>query len=337
MKMTRRSALAGLGGLATLNLIGRAASAQEATPQASPAGEWTFTDDAGKTVTLPQAPKVVVADLNAASALWDFGVRPAAISGWTVETDAAWGNIDRSTPNITANAGAPDPDIEKLLTIKPDLFVTITWGPEETSGEAPYAWSFSDDESYERVSAIVPVVGISATGQADANMASFAHLAELLGADLNTPELVEAKATFDERVTQFSEVAKEKGDLTTLFGSAGAEQIYVASPQDWADLSWYQQLGLNIIEPDVPPLGYWETLSAEQAGKYQPDVYFESTRAGSLTKEELEKTPPYDNLPAVKAGQVAPWNQDFIQSYQGLAAALEIMITTLTDAKKVTG
>lgn len=31
----------------------------------------------------------------------------------------------------------------------------------------------------------------------------------------------------------------------------------------------------------------------------------------------------YGSLPAVNAGQISPWNQDFIQSYQGLTAALE--------------
>jgi iron complex transport system substrate-binding protein len=335
MKMSRRQALAGLGGLAALRPARGTALAQDATPEAG--GEWTFTDDAGKTVTLPQAPRRIVADLNAATALWDFGIKPEAVSGWTISTDAAWGNVDRATPDITANAGAPDPDVEKLLGLKPDLFVTVTWGPEEESGEPPYAWSFTDDESYQRVNEIVPVIGISAAGLADKNMARYAELAELLGADLDTPELQEAKATYDERVARFAEIAQEKADLTSLFASASGEAIYVANPADWADLAWYRSLGMNIIDPEAARWAYWEELSAEQAGKYQPDVFFESARDGSFTKEQLEEHPLYKTLPAIAAGQIGLWNQDFIQSYQGLGAALESMIETLENAEKVTG
>ena len=335
MRISRRQALAGLGGLAALRLAGEATLAQDATPAAT--GEWTFTDDAGKTVTLPQAPRRIVADLNAATALWDFGIKPEAVSGWTVATDAAWGNIERATPDITANAGAPEPNLEKLLEIKPDLFVTVTWGPEEESGEAPYAWSFTDDESYQRVNEIAPVIGISAAGLADKNLARYAELAALLGADLETPELKDAKATYDERVARFSEIAQEKADLTSLFASASGDAIYVASPQDWADLAWYQSLGMNVIEPEVARWAYWEELSSEQAGKYQPDVFFESAREGSFTQEQLEEHPLYKTLPAIAAGQIGIWNQDFIQSYQGLGAALETMITALENAEKVTG
>ena len=334
MRLSRRQALTGLGGLAALRLAGGKVRAQDTTPAAD---EWSFTDDAGKTVTLPQAPRTVVADLNAATALWDFGVRPVAVSGWTIATDAAWGNIDRDTPVINATAGAPEPDLEKLLEIRPDLFVTITWGPEDESGEPPYAWSFTEDEHYQRVNDIVPVIGISAAGLAAQNMARYAELAALLGADLDTPELQAAKATYDERVARFSEVAQEKADLTSLFASANGEHVYVANPPDWADLAWYRSLGMNILDPEAARWAYWEELSAEQAGKYQPDVFFQSERDGSFTKEELAAHPLYSTLPAIKAGQIGPWNQDFIQSYQGLGAALEAMIATLEHAEKVTG
>lgn len=333
MRLSRRHALAGLGGfggLALLQVVGRPATAQDASP--GPSGEWTFTDDVGKSVTLPEPPRRVVADLNAAAALWDFDIRSEAVSGWAVGTDAAWGNIDRATPDITADAGGPDPNLEELLEIKPDLFVTVVWGPDETT----YPWSFSDEERYERVNEIVPVVGISATGLADANMERFAALAGLLGADLSTPDLVAAKAALDERVETFSALAQEKADLTVLFGTAGEEGIYYANPEDWADLAWFQALGLNIIAPDVEKGAYWEKLSAEQAGKYESDLFLASAGAGTYTLEDMQAHPLYKTLPAVAAGQVASWNQDAIQSYQGLAAALDVVITALENAEKVT-
>lgn len=304
----------------------------QSTPVAT-VGEWTFTDDAGKTLTLPQRPARIAADLNAASALWDFGVRPVAVAGWTVGTDAAWGNVDRATPNISLGAETSEPNLEELLSLGIDLFVTITWGNNE---ENPYEWSFPDPAGYERTNPIVPVIGISGTGRADQNTLRFAELAAALGADLETPELAAAKATYEERAAEFARVATEKADLTSLFIYADDANEYVAYPPLWADLAMYQALGLNIIVPEAPPGDYWEELSPELALKYPSDIVFQSTRAGVLTLEELAAHPTYGKLPAVAAGQAGPWNQDFIQSYQGLAAAFDMLLATLRGAEDVT-
>lgn len=332
-RLTRRRAVGVLGGLAAHGVLGRRARAQEGTPEAA-AGEWSFTDDAGKTVTLPKRPERIAADLNAASALWDFGIRPAAVAGWTVGTDAAWGNVDRETPNITLSAETSEPNIEELLAREIDLFVTITWGNNE---ENPYQWSFPDAAAYERTSEIVPVIGISGTGRADHNMLRFAELAALLGADLETPELSAARTAYEEKAAEFERVATEKADLTSLFVYADGEFEYVAYPPIWADLAMYQALGLNVMEPtDVPEGDYWEELSPEQASKYVSDIVFQSTRLGVFSAEELAAHPTYGKLPAVAAGQLGPWNQDFIQSYQGLTAAFETLLATLAPAEDVT-
>lgn len=333
-RATRRHALGVLGGLAALG-VGAGVGAQTGTPAASPAsGEWTFTDDAGKTLTLPRRPQRVAADLNAASALWDFGIRPVAVAGWTVNTDASWGNVDRATPNITLGAETSEPNLEDLLALGVELFVTITWGNNDDN---PYQWSFPDPAAYARTNALVPVIGISGTGRADKNMLRFAELAGLLGADLETPELAAAQAAYEQRAAEFTRVASEKADLTSLFIYADGEFEYVAYPPIWADLAMYQAMGLNIIVPDAPPGDYWEELSPEQASKYLSDVVFQSTRLGVFTLEQLQSHPTYGQLPAVKAGQVGPWNQDFIQSYQGLTAAFETLLGPLREAKKVTG
>jgi iron complex transport system substrate-binding protein len=312
--------------------LARAAQDAGSTPVAGSAGEWSFTDDAGRTVTLPARPQQVVADMNAASALWDFGIRPVAVAGWTTTTDAAWGNVDRETPNINASAESPVPSAEKLLELGADLFVTIYWGNPEN----PYEWSFPDPAVYEQISQIVPVIAISGTGSADENTARFAELAESLGADLSAPEIAAAKQEYDEAVAEFEKVAAEKADLTSLFVYMDGEFEYVAYPPMWADLAMYQKLGLNIIEPAVPEGEYWQELSPEQARTYESDVLFQSTRTEAFSPEEVAAHPTYGQLPAVKSGQLIPWNQDFIQSYQGLTAGLQDIITALQDAKDVT-
>jgi iron complex transport system substrate-binding protein len=332
--VSRRRVLAAAPAVIALQSMSRlrALARQDASTPA--AGEWSFTDDAGNTVTLPERPTRIVADLNAAAPLWDFGIRPMAVAGWTTTTDAAWGNVDRSTPVITASAETSEPNVEELLALGADLFVTITWG---NNPEHPYQWSFPEPESYQRVKEIVPVIGISGTGSADVNTERFAELAASLGADVETPEILAAKADYEEAVAAFKTLVAEKADLTTLFVYADGKYEYVAYPPDWADLAMYQSFGLNIVVPDAEPGSYWQELSPEQAMTYQSDVLFQSTRAGVFTLEELAAHPTYGRLPAVRAGQTGPWNQDFIQSYQGLHAALENMLVVLEPAEIVTG
>ncbi|HEU0163619.1 MAG TPA: hypothetical protein VFQ54_01170, partial [Thermomicrobiales bacterium] len=74
----------------------------------------------------------------------------------------------------------------------------------------------------------------------------------------------------------------------------------------------------------------------EQALKYPADVIFNSARPGTLTAEQLRAHPTWGLHPAVKAGQIGSWNQDFIMSYQGMAAALEATIAPIRTAEKVT-
>ncbi|CAN5326933.1 ABC transporter substrate-binding protein [soil metagenome] len=330
--ISRRGVVAAGGALALTALGGRA-FAQESTPAASPVAEgaWTFTDDQGVTITLPQRPTRIAADLNAAAPLWDFGIRPIAVSGWTIGSDASWGNVDRATPTINAQDGAPEPDIEKLVELEAELFVTIAWGKDDI-------WSFTTPENYANTQTVVPVLVLSVASLASENLLRFVELAEALGADLESPELVQAKTDFDSAIESFTTTAAEKSDLISLFASVDVtgDSWYAASPVDWADLSWYQSLGMSIVQPDVEKGAYWEVLSMEQAGLYPADVFFNSTRAGVSTPEQLQENALFGAHPAVAAGQIGSWNQDFILSYQGLKAALDSVAGTLATAEKVT-
>lgn len=334
--LNRRRLLGAVSAAGTLAMLAgpQRLLARQATPEATPGGGWSFTDDAGKTLELPERPLKIAADLNAATALWDFGIHPVAIAGYTVDTDAAWGNVDRDTPVINTAAGSSVPDLEKLLTNDIDLFVTIYWGNEEN----PYQWSFPDSADYDRVNAAVPVIAISGSGRADHNAERFADLAASLGADLDSPEMQQAKADYEAAAAAFTQVAKAKADLSSVFMYADPTELYIAYPPIWADLAMYQGLGMNIVAPDTVPEGdYWEQLSLEQAGKYPSDLLFQSSRTGTLSLEELTEHPTIGKLPAVEAGQTSAWDQDFVQSYQGLAKSLAYFTEALQGAKKVTG
>jgi iron complex transport system substrate-binding protein len=108
-------------------------------------------------------------------------------------------------------------------------------------------------------------------------------------------------------------------------------------PVGWADVSLYQQAGVNVIVPDESD-GYWQTLSFEEALRYPADVIFNSSRGGgtlTLGLDELQAHPTFGQHPAVLAGQFGDWNQDFIMSFQGMTDAINAIIAPLESAEKV--
>jgi iron complex transport system substrate-binding protein len=334
---TRRDLLSGAIGLSVLALTANSTRAHESTPAASPAsrGEWSFTDDKGVTVTLPDMPQRIAADVNAAAPLWDFGIRPVAVFGWnateTGDFGPAGGNVDPAQVEVVGTA-AETIMVEPLVAVEPDLIVTITWAPDDPNEY----WSI-DPELVDDVERTAPIVAIAGTGSADVNTERFAELAASLGDDLESDELVAAKARYEAALADFTEVASSKSDLSILFTYVNpAEQVYyVATARDWADLTFYASLGLSIVDPDVDAGSYWEELSMEEAIKYPADVFFNSTRPGNLTAEELQTHPTFGLHPAVQAGQIGGWNQDFIMSYQGMAEALETTAAVIADAEKI--
>lgn len=300
---------------------------------ASPSGEWSFTDDKGVTVTLPSRPERLVVDVNAAAPLWDFGIRPAAVFGWnateTGDFGDAGGNVDSSTVEIVGNVSEPIQP-EAVVATNPDLIITMTFTPDD-----PMEYWSIDPELLPQVEQIAPIIGMSGTGLADVNTERFAELAEALGADLSTPEIAAARERYETAIDDFSALATETSELSVLFIYVDAETVYVANPSYWADLNFYGELGLNIVVPDNPDT-YWEQLSLEQALKYPADLFMQSTRPGTLTSDELVNHPTFGVHPAVQAGQIGAWNQDFILSYQGMADALEAMMPVIRETADVT-
>lgn len=339
--LNRRNLVAASGAVTGAAIFARAGLAQSGTPVASPAVEgWSFTDDKGVTVSLDTGPERIVADVNAAAALWDFGVRPVGVFGWnsseTGDFGPAGGNIDPEQVAIGGNVTEPF-QVEPVLAMDPDLLVTITWEPENPTEY----WSLDFDEAVLPLAQeVAPIVAISAVGLADVNTGRMAELAVALGADLESPELVAANEDYQAALAALPEVAAEKSDLTVMFAYIGneGEAWYIVDPIGWADVSLYDSLGVNVVIPEESD-GYWQTLSFEEALKYPADVIFNSSRGGgtlTLSLEDLQAHPTFGQHPAVAAGQVGDWNQDFIMSYQGMTDALNAIISTLDGAEKVT-
>ncbi|MGH2616788.1 MAG: hypothetical protein ACRDJC_16255, partial [Thermomicrobiales bacterium] len=104
-------------------------------------GEWTFTDDAGVTITRPQRPERIVAYLPLAASLWELGIRPVAVYGTTRRQDGSpevyAGEVDLDAAESLGETYG-ELDLEKLVALQPDLIVNDMWNdPPDVWGLEP--------------------------------------------------------------------------------------------------------------------------------------------------------------------------------------------------------
>lgn len=330
---TRRSFAGLVAGSVMASTLVRSGAAQTASPAS---GEWIYTDVLGTTVTLPERPVRIAANLVTAAALWDLGIESVAVFDWTASAypdgdHIAWGNIDA---NQVANIGDSDGNIlpEDLILAEPDIVLTQTFDPtdpSQTNGIIP--------DLANQIGQIAPVLVVTDMASTGVQLKRLVDLGAALGADLDAPEIVVARTTFEETVIEFQAVATEQAEITSLFANFDADAIYVAGPNGVAELQYLQDLGLTFANADSPAAGdFWETISLEEALKYPSDVLFNDIYSTFLTLEDLQEQPTLAVMPAVEAGQVGLWERDFPISYAGVTNFLETILSTLRGATKVT-
>lgn len=329
---SRRAVLAAFAA-SVLPMAGRNAAAAQATPAAATteSGAWSFTDDREITIERPQRPERVVAQVTAAAALWDYGIRPVAVVGPQRLADGSpdpmVGEIDLDAVESLGEVWG-EFDVELLASLDPDLFVSQSYGPDFP------LWYIPDESVEETIEAIVPTVGVLVQETPITQpIARFAELAAALGADMGAPDIVADKERFDRAVEDLRAAIAEKPDLTVIAFGAIPEELYVANPNVAADLIFLRDLGLKIVQPQNPD-GFWEALSWEQANTYPADLILNDSRAQALPLEQLNEIPTWRALPAVKAGQVTEWNLEPVYSYRGYAPSLEALAATIRAARE---
>lgn len=304
------------------------AQAPSATPATSPAAAWTFVDDRGITIALPARPERVLAQINTAASLWDFGVRPVG----------AWGPARNPDGTPSANAGRVDldavssvtdgwdePDLERFLALAPDLIVSTVWTPNDEA-----IWGIYPPELMPQVEAIAPTLALTRMDYTLVELVGrFEELAAALGADVDAAGVVAARQEFTQAVDRLAAAIAAKPGLRVLFGGAGETGFWTASEVAEPDLGLYADLGLTIVAP-IPEETY-STISWEQVGRIEADLILFDARVdtGYPTLEEtLARQPLFARHPAVVAGQVAPYHVEYVMSYQGTAE----MVSSLAEA-----
>ncbi|MEU8773981.1 ABC transporter substrate-binding protein [Streptomyces sp. NPDC048606] len=339
--LTRRGLIAtggALGLVAALAACGGTDKAKDASGDkgatAAASGPWTFKDDLGKDVTAKSTPKNIVAFTGTAAALSDYGVQVKGVFGPTKladgKPDPQAGTMDISKVEILGNV-YDEFNVEKYAALQPDLLVTNTW-------DGTY-W-YVPEASKDKILKLAPAaaVGVGGNVSMDTALARTAELAKSLGADLNAKKTADAKARFEAASAKLREATKANPGIKVLVGSGADQMFYVSTPKTSADLKYFESLGVEFVAPEQDKLdagGFFESLSWENAGKYKADVVLLDNRSATLQPEALKSKPTWAELPAVKAGQVAPRVTEPIFSYEKCAQILEDLAKTIQNAKKV--
>lgn len=295
---------------------------------AAPAGAWTYTDGSGETATLDETPTRIVAHASAAAALMSFGIEPVGIYADTpVADDLALQDLDLSGIEIVGEEWGVI-NIEAVAGLEPDLIVSEWWPVEEAYS------GMEEGTNHETLSEIAPVVGVAQGSSIVQMIEDYAELATALGADLDDPELAATRERFDAAVAGFEEATAAKPDLSVLAVSPSDEGLYVAVPEHAAELSDFVDWGLGLIVPETPDPGfeYWETLSWENADRYQADLIIVDQRGYPANLELAQDQPTWTSLTAAEAGAVAVWPAYWVRTYDAYAGALEELTAAIAAA-----
>ncbi|MFC3998907.1 ABC transporter substrate-binding protein [Nocardiopsis sediminis] len=313
--------------LALLTACGGTAPGGSADDEAgADGGGWEFTDDRGETISLPERPENVVMQVNAAAALVDFGVDPAAVFGPRTLGDGSpspqAGDVPADTPSVGTEFG--EFDMEAYLAAEPDLVVTIMYG--ETLWYLP-------EEGIEEIEETAPIVAVQLAGvPADEAVEKFADLAGSLGADLDSAELAEAREQFEAAGDALAEAAEAQPDLSTLVVQGTPDTLYIAKPEFYSDLAYFQAKGVDIVVPDGGEGPNWEELSWERASTYDADLILTDDREIALPQDDLADIPTWTELPAVQEEQLGLWHAETPMSYQKLTPVVTELAETIEGA-----
>jgi iron complex transport system substrate-binding protein len=298
------------------------------------AGPWSFTDDRKQVLKAAAAPTRIVAFTGTAAALVDFGVdrQIVGVFGETTlpggKATAQAGDLDVGKVTVLGNAWG-EFNVEKYAALSPQLLVTHMYEPG--------ALWYVPDESKAQIAKLAPSAAINVQKVSlPTPIQRYAELAQSLGADLSANKVTDAKARFQTASETLRTAAKAAGGLKVLAASGSADVFYASNPQIAADLMYFAELGVQLIVPNkMAPGDYFESLSWENADKYQADLILLDSRTTALQPKDLAAKPTWNALPAVKAGQVTPWDAVPRFSYAGAAPLLENLAKAIQSAKKV--
>ncbi len=308
-------------------LVPLAAALHLALAVSAQAQQWSYTDGSGATVTLDEVPQRLITSAVAAAALIPLGIRPVGIfADSPADQNKPLQGLDLTGIEMVGTA-FNEIDIEKVAALDPDLVVAEFYPINKTWAGGK---SVTGEDSPLRD--LAPVTGPAQADSIVTLIEDYEELAESLGADLTAPAIAADKAEFERARDAFQAAVAAKPGLTALAVWAGTDALHVAAPEGAAELMDLRGWGLDLITPETAnDRGYWETVSWENADKYQPDLVLIDNRVAS-NRDDAFAQPMFTAIKAAEAGAVGEWPAFWLRNYRSYAEQLDNLTTVIEAA-----
>jgi iron complex transport system substrate-binding protein len=251
----------------------------------------TLTDDDGVEVTLDAEPQRIITFAPSITEIvfaLGAGDRLVGVSGEFDDHPEEATSIDH-----VGGAGefGVDPNLEKVVSLEPDLFLTIKGGD---------AWK-------EQLRELGIVVFTANAEDFDDLLADTRTIGELLG-----PGPAEAAtaltAALDRQAAEISTAVSEDGPVTCFFEVYYGPPVYTVGPNTYlADL--LRMAGCDLVSGSAR--SDYPTWSVEKLVASSPDVYI-VTDEGVASIDDVAARPGYDAIAAVSEGRVFMVSSDLV-------------------------
>ena len=326
---TRPRAVSALLCLLGLTAVGTGSAVASTVPDGT-GSSWTFVDDTGTTVETAEQPVRIIMFEDVAASLMDFGVRPVGIHYIQATGNNLFEGFDldgiESVGGDCATVNA-----EAMAALDPDLIVYMNWG--ETGG----AGFCLEPAQRTQLEALAPVVLMNAVGSSEAILARYAELAEALGADLESDDIVAKRERYEAAADRLASAVAERPEFSVIPLSVSPGWFGVAEPAGFAALvTLRDRFGVTFAGPFDPhdfTEAYWQEYSAETATTFRGDVILMDAKNATPLDAQRDAFPLWAALPEVAAGQVVPWFVPGSFSYTRDAAFMESLAQAIESAE----
>ena len=261
----------------------------------------TITHEAGKT-KVPEKPKKVVAlEFSFVDALDELGITPVGIAQEN-KTDVS-GLLGKDI-SFTEVGTRQQPNLEVISSLQPDLIIG----------------DFNRHKGiYKQLQEIAPTIILkSRNATYEENIDSFKTIAEAVG---KTKQMDDRLALHEERLEAAKKKVDPKDDRKVMVGVFRADSL-TAHGETSFDGELLEKIGIeNAVTKTAEPT---VTITLEQMVKWDPDVIFMAEADPKLLKE-WKNNPLWNQITAVKNGEVYEVNRDLWTRYRGLDAAEQIV------------
>lgn len=326
---------------ATALSAARSTRANQATPAADfqngiqDDGSWRFRDDRGYDIHLPQMPTRIVSSIESGAALLDYGIEVLGVVGTFADAtgwrDEGAGSLDEN--NVTYLGEWDNIDLEAIIALDAELYVDVTY-----DATRPGSYSVADSIA-ELMEQTVPTLAIAVGGgvQLPTPLQRFDELAQALGVAEPPQPMAEAIANFSTVTDTAREIFTENSDLIIALVAVGhlPEEMTFWDPTEFADILFYQELGLNFLQIE-PNQGYTLGVSIEEAGMFDYDIMLNRIEPEDLFAN-IDDFPTLTFLPAIEAKQVYKWTTVYVPTFKGFLPVLESLIANIEASNKVVG